>query len=232
MRNLSSVPESCLTLRPHEPQRARPPCPSPTPGVHPNPHPLCWWCHQTILSSVIPFSSCPQSFPASGSFQMSSLFTSGDQSIGVSASTSVPPMNTQDWSPLGWTSWISLLRKPRIINLNSALSFLGNLYQIMFSRQHLTFILDAFPCCVCVSRSFCPTLWDPMGCISPGSSVREIFYARILEWVAMPVSRGFSQPRDRAQFSHIEGRFFTVLYMRQYKNRKWVYLAKYCSYIL
>ena len=96
------------SLRPHEPQHARPPCPSPAPGVHPNPCPLSRWCHPTISSSVIPFSSCPQSFPASGSFPMSHLFSSGSQSIGVSASTSVLPMNTQDWSPLGWTGWFSL----------------------------------------------------------------------------------------------------------------------------
>ena len=95
------------SLRPHEPQHSRPPCPSPTPGVYSNSCPLSRWCHPTILSSVIPFSSCPQSFPASGSFQMSQLFPSGGQSIGVSASTSVLPMNTQDWCPLGWTGWIS-----------------------------------------------------------------------------------------------------------------------------
>ena len=97
--------------RPHELQHARPPCPSPTPGVHPNPFPLSRWCHPTISSSVIPFSSCPQSFPASGSFPMSQLFASGGQTIGVSASTSVLPMNTQDWSPLGWSGWISLQSK-------------------------------------------------------------------------------------------------------------------------
>ena len=96
------------SLWPHESQHARPPCPSPTPGVHPNPCPLSRWCHPTISSSVIPFSSCSQSFPASGSFQMSQLFASSGQSIGVSASTSVLPMNTQDWSPLEWASWISL----------------------------------------------------------------------------------------------------------------------------
>ena len=89
----------------------RPPCPSPTPGVHPNPCPLSRWCHPAISSSAIPFSSCPQSFPASESFPMSKLFTSGGQSIGVSASTSVLPMNTQDWSPLIWTDWISLQSK-------------------------------------------------------------------------------------------------------------------------
>ena len=99
------------SLWPHELQHARPPCPLPTPGVHPNPCPLNWWRHSTISSSVVPFSSCPQSFPASGSFQMSQLFASGGQSIGVSASTSVLPMNTQDWSPLGWTDWNSLQSK-------------------------------------------------------------------------------------------------------------------------
>ena len=109
--NFSSVTQSCLTLRPYEPQHARPLCPSPTPRVYPNPCPLSRWCHPAISSSVAPFSSCPQSFPASGSFQMSQLFTSGCQSIGVSASTSVLPMNTQDWSPLEWTGWISLQSK-------------------------------------------------------------------------------------------------------------------------
>ena len=99
------------SLRPHEPQHARPPCPSPTPGVHPYPCPLSQWCHPTISSSIVPFSSHPPSFPASGSFQMSQLFASGGQSIGVSASTSVLPMNTQVWSPLEWTGWISLQSK-------------------------------------------------------------------------------------------------------------------------
>ena len=97
------------SLRPHEPQHARPPCPSPTPRVFSNSCPLSWWCHPTISSSVIPFSSCPQSFPAWGSFQMNQLFASGGQSIGVSASTSVLPMNIQHWFPLG--GWISLQSK-------------------------------------------------------------------------------------------------------------------------
>ena len=113
--NISSVQFSCSvvsnSLRPHEPHHARPPCPSPTPRVHPNPCPLSQWCHPAISFSVVPFSSCPQSFPASGPFPMSQLFTSGGQSIGVSASTSVLPMNIQDWSPLGWTGWISLQSK-------------------------------------------------------------------------------------------------------------------------
>ena len=108
---VSSVIQLCPTLRLHGPQHARPPCPSPTARVHQSPCPLSWWCHPTISSSVVPFSSCPQSFWASGSFQMSQLFASGGQSVGVSTSASVLPMNTQDWSPLGWTGWISLQSK-------------------------------------------------------------------------------------------------------------------------
>ena len=96
------------SLRPHELQHTRPPCPSPTPRVHSNSRPSSRWCHPAISSSVVPFSSCPQSLPASESFPMSQLFAWSGQSIGVSALASVLPMNTQDWSPLGWTSWISL----------------------------------------------------------------------------------------------------------------------------
>ena len=92
-------------------QHSRLPCPSPTRRVYPNSCPLSQWCHPTISSSVIPFSSHLQSFPASGSFQMRQLFASGGQSIGVSASASVLPMNIQDWFPLGWTGWISLQSK-------------------------------------------------------------------------------------------------------------------------
>ena len=96
---------------PHGLQHTRPPCPSPTPRAYLNSCSLSRWCHPTISSSVIPFSSCLQSFPESGSFPMSQFFTSGGQSIGVSASTSVLPMNIQDWSSLGWTGWISLQSK-------------------------------------------------------------------------------------------------------------------------
>ena len=99
------------SLRSHELQHAWPPCPSPTPGVYSNSCPSSPWCHPAISSSVVPFSAWPQSLPASGSFPMSQLFTSGGQSIGVSASASVLPMNTQDWSPLGWTGWISLSKE-------------------------------------------------------------------------------------------------------------------------
>ena len=96
------------SLRPHESQHARPSCPSPTPGVYPNSCASSRWCHPAISSSVVPCSSYPQSLPASGSFPMSQLFAWGGQSIGVSASASVLPINTQDWSPLGWTRWIFL----------------------------------------------------------------------------------------------------------------------------
>ena len=99
------------SLRPHELQHARPPCPSPTPGVHPNSCPSSQWCHPAISSSVVPFSSCPQSLPASESFPMSQLFEWGGHHIGVSALASVLPKITQGWSPLEWTGWISLQSK-------------------------------------------------------------------------------------------------------------------------
>ena len=111
----SSVQFTCSVLSdslwPHELQHTRPPCPSPTPGVHPNSCPSSRRCHPAISSSVVPFSSCPQSLPASESFPMSQLVARGGQSTGVSASTSVLPMNTQDQSPLGWAGWISLQSK-------------------------------------------------------------------------------------------------------------------------
>ena len=99
------------SLWPRESQHARPPCPSPTPGVYPNSCPSSRWCHPAISSSVVPIYFCPQSLPASGTFPMSQLFASGGQTIGVSASASVLPMNTHGWSPLGWTGWISLQSK-------------------------------------------------------------------------------------------------------------------------
>ena len=112
---ITSVQFSCSvmsdSLRPHESKHARPPCPSQTPRVHSNSCSSSQWCHPAISSSVVPFSTCPQSLPASGSFPVSQLFAWGGQSIGVSALASVLPMNTHDWSPLGWTSWISLQSK-------------------------------------------------------------------------------------------------------------------------
>ena len=106
------------SLWPHELQHARPPCPSPTPGVYPNPCALSRWCHPAISSSVVPFSSCPQSFPASGSFQMSKLFTSGGQSIGVSVSTSVLPVNIQDWAFFLGQNWSVRVAKHHLLFKN------------------------------------------------------------------------------------------------------------------
>ena len=136
-RSFSSVQLLVVSnsLQPHQLQHARSPCPSPTPRVYSNSCPLRQWCHPAISSSVIPFSSCLQSFPSSGSFQVSQFFTSGVQNIGVSASASVLPINIQDWFPSGWTGWISLQSNgddsweppltPQFQNINSSvLSFL------------------------------------------------------------------------------------------------------------
>ena len=127
----------------HVPQNARPPCPSPTPGVHPNLCPLSRWCHPTISSSVIPFSSCPQSFPASRSSQMCWIFASGGQNIGISASTSVLPMNTQDWFPLGWTGWTSLQSKElsRVFS-NTTVQFFDTLPSLWSNFHIHTLLLE------------------------------------------------------------------------------------------
>ena len=119
--HFSSVAQSCLNLWSHGLQHTRLPRPSPTPGACSDSYPLSWWCHQNISSSVIPFSSCLQIFPASGSFPMSRLFASGGQIIGASASASVLPMNIQDWFPLGLTGLISLLSKLSRVFSNTTL---------------------------------------------------------------------------------------------------------------
>ena len=128
------------SLRPHESQHARLNCPSPTPGVHSNSRPVSPWCHPVISSSIVPFSSCPQSLPASESFPMSQLFTSGDQSIGVSVLASVLPMNTQDWSRLGWTDWISLQSKGLLQHHSSKASILRHsaFFTIQLSHPYMT----------------------------------------------------------------------------------------------
>ena len=125
------------SLRPHESQHARPPCPSPTSRVHSNSCASSQWCHPAISSSVVPFSSCPQCLPASGSFPMSQLFAWGGQSIGVSDSASVLPMNTQDWSLLGWTGWNSLQSKglARVFSSTTQTTALSN------SFLHLNYII-------------------------------------------------------------------------------------------
>ena len=135
------------SLWPHEPQHTRPPCPLPTPGVYSNTCPSSWWCHPAISSSVIPFSSCPQSLLASGAFPVSQLFAWGGQSTGVSALASVLPVNTQDWSPSGWTGWISLQSKGKSILYSGVLNFC--LMSFFSSR-----VTSRTPHCIC----FCISL--------------------------------------------------------------------------
>ena len=146
------------SLRPHESQHARPPCPSPTPGVHSNSRPSSQWCHPTISSSVVPFSSCPQSLPASESFPISQLFDWGGQSTGVSALASFLPKKSQGWSLLGWTGWISLQSKElsrvfsntKAQSINSlALSFLYRCHYV-----HLIMPLSCLLCNYCISNVY------------------------------------------------------------------------------
>jgi len=152
---ISSIQFSCSVVsdyfRPRELQHTRPPCPSPTPRVHPNSCSSSRWCHPAISSSVIPFSSCPQSLSASECFLISQLFTSGGQSTGVSALASFLPKNTQDWFPLGWTGWISLQSKglsessptPQFKSINSsALSFLHSPTLISIHNHWKNYSLD------------------------------------------------------------------------------------------
>ena len=133
------------SLRPHESQHARPPCPSQIPGVYPNPCPSSWWCHPAISPSVVPFSSCPQSLPTLGSFPVSQFFPWGGQSTGVSASASILPMNTHDWSPLGWIGWVQGTLK----------SLLQCFYTPKFSTN--SNLSTRFYCCYSVAQS-CLTL--------------------------------------------------------------------------
>ena len=141
-------------LQHHGLQHVRPPCPSPTPGVHPDSCPLSWWCHPTISSSVIPFSSCFRSFPASGSFQMSQLFASGCQSIGASASASVLPINFQDWFPLGDVMsfpWLCLVPGRR-----DAADVIKDPSQLILSWSKGRYLQVKVP-------QSCPTLFNPGG---------------------------------------------------------------------
>ena len=138
----SSVQFSCSvmsdSLWPHGLQHVRPPCPSPTPRVYPNSCPLSRRCHPTISSSVVPFSSHLQSFPTSGPFQMSQFFTSGGHSLGVSPSASVLPMNTQDWSPLGWTGWIFLQRSQKASKVFSSTTVQKHQFLVLSFLYSLT----------------------------------------------------------------------------------------------
>ena len=157
------------SLQPHGSQHARPPYPSQTPGVYSNSCPSSWWCHPVISSSVVPF-SCPQSLPASGSFPTSQLFTWGGQSTGVSASTSVLPMNTQGWSPLGWTGWISLQSK--------------GLSKSLF--QHHSSKASIFRC----SAFFTVQLWHP--CMTTEKTItltRRTFVGKVMSLLFNMLSR-------------------------------------------
>ena len=144
--NVSSVQISHSVVsdsfRPHESQYTRPPCPSLTPGVYPNSCPSSQWCHPDISSSVIPFSSCPQSLPSSESFPMSQLFAWGGQSIGVSVSASVLPMNTQDWSPLGWTGWSPC--SPRDSQETSPTPQFKSINSLVFSFLHSPTLISIY----------------------------------------------------------------------------------------
>ena len=188
-----SVQFSCSvvsnSLQPHGLQHAWLPCPSPTPGACSNSCPLSWWCHPAISSSVIPFSSCPQSLSASGSFPMSQFFPSGGQRIEASASTSVLPMNSQDWFPLGWTGWISLQSKglSRVFSNTTVLKHQFFSAQLTVKKEGKTSVVRDTKvknkpqpgrfylyCCCCCCRSgaqSCPALCDSMDCSTPGLPV-------------------------------------------------------------
>ena len=141
----SSVAQSCPTdsLWSHRLQHARCSCPLTTPGAYSNSRPSCWWCHPTISSTVVPFSSCLQSFPASGSFSMRQFFASGGQSIGASASASVLPMNIQEWFSLGWTGWIFLQSKElsRVFSITPVQNISSSALSFLYSST-LTYIFD------------------------------------------------------------------------------------------
>ena len=224
------------SLRPHGLQHARLPSSSPSPRACSNSRPLSHWWHPTISSSVVPFPSCPQSFPVSGSFLMRQLFTSSGQSIGASASALVLTMSVQGWSPLGLTGWISLQSKgPSRVFSNTTVQkhqFFGTQLSL-WSNSHIhTWLLETPQLWLMtfagkvmslllhmLSRfviAFLPrSKWVkvaqscPTFCNPMDYIVHGILQARILEWVTFPFSRGSSQPRDRTQVSCTAGGFFT-----------------------
>ena len=163
----SSVQFTCSvmfdSLQHHGLQHARLPCPSPTPGTYSNSYPLHWWCHPTISSSVVPFSSCLQSFPTSGSFPVSQFFASGGLSIGASASASVLPMNIQDWFPLGWTSWICLQSKelPRVFSNTTVQK-----HQFFSTQLSLYVVQLSYPY-VTTGKTIALTRWNFVSNVSP-----------------------------------------------------------------
>ena len=151
------------SLRPRGRQHARPPCPSPTPGVHSDSCPLSRWCHPTISSSVLPFSSCLQSFPVSGSFQMSQFFTSGGQSIGVSASASVLPMNIQDWFPLGWTVQGTLKSLLQHHSSKTSILWCSGFFIVQFSHPYMNGKSIALTGKIATGKSIVLTRWTFVG---------------------------------------------------------------------
>ena len=159
-------------LKPHELQHTRLPCPSPTTKAYSNSCPLSLWCHPTISSSVVPFSSCPQSFPAGGSFPVSQFFTSGGQSIGGSASASVPLMNIQGWSPLGWTGWISLQSK----GFSRVLSSTHNLKASILQHSALLMVQLSHPY-MTPGKTIALTIWTFVG------KVRSLLFNILLRFV-------------------------------------------------
>ena len=201
------------SLQPHELRQTRPPCPSPNPGVHSNSRPSSWWCHPAISPSVVPFSSCPQSLPASGSFPMSQLFAWGGQSTGVSALASFLPKKSQglmgietiklkelsEYSSLSILVWVSE-SKWILTLLPSSSYYLRHIWKKKSESE--------------VSQSYL-TLCDPMNCSPPSSSVPGIFQARILEWGAISVSRRSSLPRDWTWVSCIVDRRIIVSATRE-----------------
>ena len=211
----SSVAQSCLT--PCDPMN----CSMPGLPVH---HQLpeftqtrVHWVAEAIQPShPLPsiFSSCPQSLPASGSFQMNQLFASGGQSIGVSVSTPVLPMNTQDWSPLGCTGWISL-QSEGLSQESSPISQFKSINSLALRFLYSPTLTSIHEVNQSEIAQSCPTLCDPMECSQPGSSLHGIFQARILEWVSISFSRGYSWPRDRTQVSRIPGRRFNLWATRE-----------------
>ena len=183
------------------------------PGVCSNSCPLSQWCHPTISSSAAPFSFCLQSFPASGYFPVNQLFTSGGQSIGASASESALPMNIQGWFPLGLTGLISLLSKglSRVFSSTTVWKYqFWEAQPFLWPNSHMYTQLLEKPVVLwkkvkmLVTQS-CPTLCNPMDCSLPGSSIQGILQARILEWVAIPFSRGTFWPRNWTGVSCIAG---------------------------
>ena len=178
-----SVANLCLTLC--NPMDCSTPglCLSPSPGVCPSSCPLNRWCHPAISSSVVPFSSCPQPFPTSGSFPVSQLFTSGSQNIGAPASASVLLMNIQGWLPLGWTVWISL-RSKGLSRVFSNTTVQRHWCSAFFMVQLSATAVAA----AAKSLQSCPTLCDPIDSSPPGFPIPGILQARILEWVAISFS--------------------------------------------